>query len=270
MKYMKTNHFLRLGITIFLFGLLAACDKNNDGDTNPATAKLQISLTDAPTVDVREVWVDIKDIQINTSDTGSWTSLSNVHTRVYNLMDLTNGRDTILADADIPAGRINQLRLLLGDNNYIITGEGQKQMLATPSAEESGLKLQVKADISGGMVYHMVLDFDAAKSIVKAGNSGNYLLKPVIRVLSFDPTGGIVMGVVVPDSVLTFVYAIMGADTISSSSTFGGKYTFRDIKAGSYKLEFLPVSDSFNIASQNIEVAAGQTIVADTVHLEHK
>ncbi|ULQ53103.1 DUF4382 domain-containing protein [Flavihumibacter fluvii] len=236
----------------------------------PKTARLEIRLTDAPTESVREVWVDIKDIQINTGDTAAWTSVPNIHQGIYNLMDLTNGRDTLLADADIPAGRLNQLRLILGDNNYIITNDGQKEMLNTPSAQESGLKLLVQTDLTGGMLYRLVLDFDAAKSIVTAGNSGNYILKPVIRVLSFAPSGGIVIGFVAPDTIHTSVFAIMGTDTISSTSTFDGNYQFKDIKAGSYALSFYPDTDSFHTATKNIEVTLGQTTIVDTVQLEHK
>lgn len=267
---MKTIRIWQLCLSLSLVGLISACDKNDDKDSSPQTARLQIALTDAPTDDVSEVWVDIKDIQINASDTGSWTSVPNVNTGVYNLMDLTNGRDTILADAEIPAGRINQLRLILGDNNYIIKTDGQKQMLTTPSAEESGLKLQVQSDLTGGVLYRLVLDFDVAKSIIKAGSSGNYILKPVIRVLTFAPSGGIVEGFVAPDSVLTSVFAIMGADTISSTSTDSGNFMFRDIMAGNYILSFVPVSDSFNTVTKNLVVTLGQTTTVDTVTLEHK
>lgn len=266
---MKTNRIWQLGLFILLAGLFTACDKDNDNDTGMQTARVQISLTDAPTEEVREVWVDIKEIQINTSDTGSWATVPNINAGMYNLMDLTNGRDTLLADVQIQADRINQLRLILGDNNYIITADGQKQMLTTPSAEESGLKLLVNADLTGGMLYRLVLDFDASKSIIKAGNSGTYILKPVIRVLSFEPSGGIITGFVAPDSVLTAVYAIKGTDTIATTSTFAGNYLFRDIMTGSYTLSFVPVSDSFKTGSINAEVSLGQTTTVDTVILVH-
>jgi hypothetical protein len=49
-----------------------------------------------------------------------------------------------------------------------------------PSAEQSGLKLQVNQTLQEGIMYHVLLDFDANKSIVKLGNGG-YKLKPVIR-----------------------------------------------------------------------------------------
>lgn len=267
---MKTIRIWQTVTGLLLLGTLAACDKNKNNEDNNSTARIEIRLTDAPNEHIREVWVDIKDIQINLGDSAGWTSVPDIHQGVYNLMDLTNGRDTLLADAAIPAGKLNQLRLILGNNNYLITTDGAREELTTPSAEESGLKLLVNADLTGGMLYRLVLDFDAAKSIITAGNSGKHLLKPVIRVLSFVPSGGIVKGFVAPDSVLTQVYAIRGTDTISSTSTDAGNYTFRDIAAGSYSLSFVPVADSFNSATKNVSVELGQTAIADTVFLEHK
>lgn len=267
---MKTIRIWQTVTGLLLLGTLAACDKNKNNEDNNSTARIEIRLTDAPNEHIREVWVDIKDIQINLGDSAGWTSVPDIHQGVYNLMDLTNGRDTLLADAAIPAGKLNQLRLILGNNNYLITTDGTREELTTPSAEESGLKVLVNTDLAGGMLYRLVLDFDAAKSIVTAGNSGKHLLKPVIRVLSFVPSGGIIKGFVAPDSVLTQVYAIKGTDTISSTSTDAGNYTFRDIASGSYSLSFVPVADSFNSATKNVTVELGQTAIADTVFLEHQ
>jgi hypothetical protein len=50
------------------------------------------------------------------------------------------------------------------------------------SAEQSGLKLQVNQTLQEGIMYHVLLDFDANKSIVKLGNGGinwNQLLEPL-------------------------------------------------------------------------------------------
>jgi hypothetical protein len=165
---------------------------------------------------------------------------------------------------------MNQLRLILGDNNYVITQDGQKEMLSTPSAQQSGLKVLVNATMSGGVLYRLVLDFDAAKSIVPAGNSGKYILKPVIRVLSFVPSGGIVKGFVAPDSVLTTIFAIQGNDTVSTTATNQGNYQFTDIPAGNFSLHFYPAADSFTTVQKDITVSLGQTTMVDTIRLELK
>lgn len=266
---MKTSVFQSLLLGTGLAFLLVACSQQDD--TNPNDAKIEIRLTDAPNPNIKEVWVDIKEIQINMgSDSTGWTPLAGTHAGVYNLLDLTNGRDTLLANATLPSGKMNQLRLILGENNYVITQDGQKEMLSTPSAQQSGLKVLVNATLSGGVLYRLVLDFDAAKSIVPAGNSGKYILKPVIRVLSFIPSGGIIKGFVAPDSVLTTIFAIHGTDTVSTTATNQGNYQFTDIPAGNFALHFYPAADSFNTVQKDITVSLGQTTLVDTIHLELK
>ena len=205
-------------------------------------------------------------------DTGKIITLSGTHPGMYNLLDLTNGRDTLLADAIIPAGTISQVRLILGDNNYIITNSGEKIALTTPSAQQSGLKMQVQQAVTGGLLYRLVLDFDAGKSIVKAGNSGQYILKPVIRVLSFVPSGGNISGVVWPASVRTGVYAINGADTIASTFTdiANGNFFIKDIAAGIYSLHFNPTDTTYKLIERSATVVLGQTTAVDSVKLEKK
>jgi len=247
--------------------LIFSCNKKDAN--NSGQSRVQIRLTDSPDPNVSEVWIDVKDVLINMGDSG-WTSVIGAHAGVYNLLDFTDGKDTILADAEIPAGNLSQIRLLLGDNNYIITKTGEKINLTTPSAQESGLKIQVNQDITGGQLYRLILDFDAGKSIVKAGNSGNYILKPVIRIISFVPSGGNLKGVVQPDSVKTAIYAINGIDTVASTytDTLNGNFFFNDIPAGAYSLSYIPTDTSFKSAQQNVSVVLGQTAVADTVVLE--
>jgi hypothetical protein len=252
---------------LFSFILFFSCQKNNSitGDK----ARLQVRLTDSPDPNVKEVWVDVKDVLINMSDT-NWISVGGIHPGVYNLLDFSDGKDTLLADAEIPAGNISQIRLLLGDNNYIITKGGEKIDLTTPSAQQSGLKVQVNMSVTGGLLYRLILDFNAGKSIVKAGNSGKFILKPLLRIISFIPSGGNIKGVVVPDSVRTAIYAINGVDTVASTytDTLNGNFLFNDIPAGSYLLSYVPADTTYKNAERNVSVMLGHTAVADTAKLE--
>lgn len=257
------------GFVIMAATMLAiGCQKNKSNGDKP---RLQVRLTDAPDPNVKEVWVDIKEIKIRMGDSGEIT-LANSYPGVYNLLDLTNGKDTILANAEIPAGSISQIRLVLGDNNYIITKNDERIDLTTPSAQQSGLKVQIQQDVTGGVLYRLILDFDAAKSIVKAGNSGQYILKPVLRVLSFAPSGGSVKGVVAPDSIVTAIYAINGPDTVASTFTQigNGNYMFKDLGAGTYNFSYVPNDTIHKTATRSVPVTLGQITIVDTVKLELK
>jgi hypothetical protein len=116
----------------------------------------------------------------------------------------------------------------------------------------------------------VILDFDAAKSIVKAGNSGKYILKPTIRT-TLEAQGGSIKGFVLPDSLTTEVLAIQGPDTIASTfSGSNGGYLIRGLVAGTYSLSFIPNDTTFiDELKSGIVVTTGNVTVVDTVHL-HK
>lgn len=265
------NTWKNLALGTLLLGGIAtqtACS-NSDSDGSPEKTRLQIALTDDPG-DFSEVWIDVKEIRINSSDADdqNWVPLPGVKAGAYNLLELVNDRDTILADAEIPTGKISQIRLVLGDNNYLVTNEGERIDLTTPSAQQSGLKLNIHQAVVGGIINKLTLDFDVAKSIVKAGNSGKYILKPVIRTV-LEAVGGNIRGGVLPDSVQTAVLAIQGPDTIASTYSLGGGYLIRGIPAGAYDLHFLPTDTNFLPAVKTaVPVTLGQVTTVDTVRLQ--
>jgi len=266
---MKKTLLVCAALTAGALFFFSSCTKNQKSGTDMAS--LQVRLTDGPDPNVREVWVDIQQIEIIMSDTSHPIILDGAHPGVYNLLAFSDGKDTLLADATIPAGTISQIRLILGDNNYLITKDGEKIALKTPSGQESGLKVQVHQAVGGGILYRLTLDFDAGRSIIKAGNSGNYLLKPVLRIFSFIPSGGDIQGVVVPDSVRTSIFAIQGLDTIASTftDTTNGKWLFKDLPAGSYSLSFVPSDTTYLPAALTASVTLGQITNVDTVKLQH-
>jgi hypothetical protein len=55
--------------------------------------------------------------------------------------------------------------------------------LKVPSGYQSGIKLVREFEIVAGLTLDLVLDFDASASVVQAGNSEQYLLKPTIKVI---------------------------------------------------------------------------------------
>ncbi len=258
---------------LFLFSLVAfySCSKNPGSSGSSNNAQLQVRLTDGPYAYAKEVWVDVQQIEIIMSDTSNPIILNGAHPGMYNLLDFTNGKDTVLADATIPPGNISQIRLILGENNYIISTTGEKIALKTPSAQQSGLKVQVHQTVTGGILYRLILDFDAGRSIVQAGNSGNYILKPVLRILSLVPSGGDIRGVVVPDSIRTLVLTIQGSDTVSTvfTDTTNGNYLIKDIPAGNYSLVYIPSDTTYKTATTTAAITLGQTTIVDTVRLQH-
>jgi hypothetical protein len=247
---------------------LLSCSKHENSSSS-GKAKLEVYLTDDPG-NYDQVVIDVKDVQINvTNDSaGGWQSLSTVKAGTYDLLKLVNDDDTLLANSDIPAGMIHQMRLILGPDNYVVLN-GEHIPLETPSAEQSGLKFNVQQNVSGGILYKITLDFDAGKSIVKTGNS-KYVLKPVIRTV-LNAVGGSIQGFVLPDSVITAVYAIQPPDTIATTFTgSNGGYFIKGLAEGSYTLSFVPGDTTFKSQSNaGVAVTTGNVTLVDTVHLGH-
>jgi hypothetical protein len=250
---------------IVAFGVLVAAVSCDSDEKN---ARLQVYLTDGPG-DYQEVNIDIQGIEVHSSlnDNGNGWKELNVESGVYNLLKLTNGLDTLIGQLDMPAGQVSQIRLILGDNNSIKV-DGQTYDLSTPSAMQSGLKLQVHAALTEGVAYKILLDFDVAKSIVQTG-SGIYKLKPVIRSVT-EATSGAIKGVVSPTESTPAVYAI-GADTVATAYTDeNGAFLLRGVPPGTYKVTFEP-NDQFKPTEKlDVTVSLGNVTDVGTVTIEHQ
>ena len=257
---------------IFLVAcLFGACQKSNTSSNGPS--HLNIHLTDAP-ADYRAVLINIQKIMVKSSDDTSdsgWVNVPLLKPGIYDLLQLRNGKDTLLGGVDLPAGKLSQIRLILGDGNQLVLDDGTVVDLKTPSAQQSGLKLNIDATLTAGIPYELVLDFDAARSIVKAGNSGQYILKPVIRTFA-KASGGAIQGVVLPDSANAHIMAISGIDTLGALPDASGFYKFWGIPAGSYTLIFDAdsTSDYLSDTLQNIAVTISNVTTVDTLRLSHR
>ena len=196
---MKKNMILAL-FTVLYMVTLQSCQEEKTEDT----ARVQLRLVDA-SGDYEEVNVEIIDIQYKSSENEGWTSFTpeNGYPIQVDLTTLIAGNDLLLSDEIIPAGMINQIRLVLSENNTLLLKNATEPIvLDTPSAQQSGLKLKLDAELEAGFSYTFILDWDVHKSIVNAGNSGKYILKPVIRVNTMVNSGSI-KGVVTGESMGT-------------------------------------------------------------------
>jgi hypothetical protein len=258
---MKTN-VISL-VVLALCGVLWGC---NSDETK--SSRLEVRLTDAPG-EYQEVNIDIQDVQVSngTSDDNGWTSLQ-VNKGVYNLLQLSNGLDTLLGTIDLPAGKIEQIRLILGPNNSIKLN-GDVLPLNTPSAQQSGLKIQVNTELKEGVTYKILLDFDAARSIVSAGASGKFNLKPVIRSFVEAETGAI-KGVVVPIESTPVVYALVGADTVATAiaDQVTGKFLIKGLGANNYKVIVYPKTGYQTFIQENVAVTIGNVTDIGTITIQ--
>ena len=176
--------------------LATAC---GGGDSGP-TGTLRLSLTDAPACGYDSVFVTVEKVRIHRSGSASdadagWSEVVLATPRRVDLLTLTNGSLLPLGQTALPTGRYTQMRLVLSPNtasnpnaNAITPTGGRETALTTPSGQQSGLKMNVDIDIAPDTVADFAIDFDACRSFVRAGNSGQILLKPVLSVIPIVST----------------------------------------------------------------------------------
>jgi hypothetical protein len=138
---------------------------------------------------------------------------------------------------------------------------------------QSGLKMNADITVESGKVADLVLDFDACKSIVKAGNSGRYNLKPVVRVLPRVMDAGLrVVGYVAPalaTSGTTVSVQLNGVPVKATPPDATGKFTLYPVPAGTYDLVVNANGRATaTITSVPVTAAAVTTVNASTAPID--
>lgn len=205
---------------------LGACD---DSSTGAETGSMTLMITDAPG-DFLEAIVTIERVELLRSDEGdggegaddqnenggrivlldeAWTG---------NLLELSNDVADLTDEITIPGGSYSQLRFIIsggcievetedGSDVYASSGytecgaaDGSLQLTSLP---QSGLKVNLPGGFRIDGDHRIVLvDFDVSESFGHAaGNSGQWVMHPVIRATDVVLSGDLGVSLIVADSV---------------------------------------------------------------------
>jgi len=174
-----------------VIALIGGC---GGGSSGSSMGSLNMSLTDAPACGYDQVNVTVQKVRVNASATATdtdagWNEIVLNPAQRFNLLTLSNGVLANLGQLPLAAGHYSQIRLVLASNgnsspyaNSVVPTNGSEIALTTPSALQTGIKLNADITIAANQMADFVLDFNACKSVVAAGASGNYLLKPVVAI----------------------------------------------------------------------------------------
>ena len=135
-----------------------------------------------------------KDTEDQDSEKDGWVTVAEPN-KSFDLMQLADGANTLLGDAQVTAGSYKAFRLIidpakssvtLNDANNTVIGGESITGLKFPSASKTGIKIQLSDDleVKDGETSVLVVKFDVSKSFVMRGSSidqNGLLFKPVIH-----------------------------------------------------------------------------------------
>jgi len=270
-----------LSILIVAIAFAMVSCNTKDSETK-GTGTLNIKLTDAPfPVDlVEEANVTISKIDARqlieatdtTDESSSFVVLSEDELS-FNLLDLTNGVTADIANAEVPAGTYDLIRLKITSASIVLK-DGRTFDLKVPSGSSSGLKIFIKPAVvvAGGLSADLLLDFDVSRSFVAQGSImkpetiHGFIFKPVIKAIN-NTFAGSLKGMVTDtasvgiDGAMISVYA---ADTLNTT-TFAdtvGNYTVLGLSAGSYKVT-AEADGYLSSTAEGVDVIPGNTTTLD-------
>jgi uncharacterized surface anchored protein len=278
---MKKFVNLFFGVLIIALSSVSCSD---DKTTDPEnSSRVILKLVDAEGV-YDEVNVEIVDIQYNSSeeDTG-WQSFTpeEGYPIQTDLTELIAGNELLLSDEVIPSGWMQQIRLVLSENNTLKL-EGQEDLipLKTPSAQQSGLKIKLNQELDPGFSYTFILDWDVQRSVVEAGNSGQYILKPVIRA-NAEVNSGSVSGIVVADligdestelfpqeAVVVGIYNSEDEYVTETLTDAEGKFMVQGLSPGDYRIQIETLEYIPYVSPNPVSIEAGQVKNVGTIELQ--
>lgn len=269
--FRKNIFSLSISFLLMLGLIVAGCDDSSTG-SEPATGTMEVELHDAP-ADYEAVNVNIERVMVNNAETDTgWVEINSPQ-QTYDLLKLTNGATAPLGSKQLPAGRYDQIRLIVSENGNSVTIDGTEYDLFVPSGAQTGVKLNIDAEIEEDITYTLLLDFDAARSVVKRGNNqsgAEYLLQPVISASSQAESGNIA-GSVSPSDAEPFIYAISNTDTLSSTKadTSDGTFKLIGLEEGNYDISVDPTNENYQPAdTSGISVSVGETNDLGTIELQ--
>jgi hypothetical protein len=211
------------------------------------TSALAVHLVDGPLATLAEVNVDVAQVQL--IDRQGMAGVLVTHMKVIDLLKLQNGISETLATIDLSAGTYLGLRLVLGSRNTVTLADGSSHALKVPAGQQSGIKMSLGLELTGGDSHDVAIDFDVAESIhvVAAGQSGQYILRPVLRAIDQQASGSIGGVLTQADLSTPLAGATVYAESLDAQ---GQPQIVRQTQSGadgSYQLTLLPLGATYHV-----------------------
>lgn len=266
---MKKVHFLIsiLATAFFMLSLNGCGGGSTSTSAAATTGTVALSLTDAPldNVDVTGVYVTFTGLRYKYADTNEsdendtgWEDVTLSEPRTVNLLDLQDGKTTLLNQVELPAGEIDHVRFVLDtDKCYVEMLHEANETLIVPSGAQTGYKSIGGFTIPAGGRVNVTADFDVRKSLVV--NKNKNLLKPTIKIINNVEVGEINGTVSDANDSSVIIYSYTDGtyaenndsnvtpdfiDAISSTKVSSGTYMLPWLTVGIYDLVVVEYDDT--------------------------
>jgi len=225
----------RVTFTIILFiplTFLASCF----GDDERENGLVNIFLVDAPG-DFDEVFLEVLGVEVVPGDGEPLFFDYIPANKMVNVANLVGEAALLVGRGRMPIGVMTQMTLVLGDELYVQNAERRINM-EYESPESRRIVFNTAYDILGGVSYDLYIDIDLARSVNRIGQDV-YVFSPVAR--NFSNFGkGILTGTVNPPAARPYIYAISETDTLTTLTNAEGRYFFRGLNSGDYRIRIQP------------------------------
>ena len=201
---------------------LAGCGGGGESGNAAGNGTLSIGVTDAPVDGATKVVVRFTAVEVKPQGGNAVTY--DIPDKDIDLLSLAGGKSAgILDNQSVPAGAYEWIRLLIESqqntmSSYVELKSGAQYSLYVPSGEESGLKLIRGFNVAVGGKSDFTVDFDLRKSVIAPpGQSPNYMLKPVLRIvdnLQVGTISGTVPVRLIPTGCTPFIYVFSGSSVV--------------------------------------------------------
>ena len=271
--------------------LFYSCQKEISGSNDnipEGMNRLSVYLTDGPT-DYQQVLIDIQRIEVkldtcrrNNDDDHDypgcdddhdqvssrcqiWDTL-NINAGVYDLLTLRNGLDTLLASGFLLNGKIERIKITLGNNNSVMVDSVSHplHLINNQNFVYVNIRREHLDSLSSNNL-QLFLDFNLQRSIIYF--NGQYWLKPVLKPFSRHGSGEI-EGKIRPEHSHGIIKAFNATDTAYARPwDDDGEFKIRGLKEGIYSLYVDGINGYRDTTINNIPVRRYHETELGTIRL---
>jgi uncharacterized protein DUF4382 len=199
---MKTKVLLGIGLLVVTYLFFGCNDQGLDASNNGQVATMVTStpvssspfgsLTERVLAGAEVTVVRVFLIPMSGFSGEEVEIFSSAAGKTFDLINLQNGLQAELAAASVPAGRYEQVRVVVSEarvtlaDGFTFPDGSTTQVIAIPSAEESGVKVLLRSDIDvpEGALTTLILDFNVAQNFTVQMDMQS---DTIVRRISFTP-----------------------------------------------------------------------------------